>query len=210
MAPWAFRSAAVTGEPFLEYPTMILPSLSFRSERDEDRQNTAMTSLATVMSKPSSLTTPFFLPSPATIDLSSLSFISMARRIVMVEGSISSSLPWKIWLSTMAHRRLLAASMAWKSPLKWRLMSAMGATWAIPPPVAPPLTPKTGPMLGSLRASTAFLPIRLNPSPSPMVVVVFPSPRGVGVIAVTRISFPSFFPSLAFRKPRSIFAFFLP
>ncbi len=37
----------------------------------------------------------------------------------------------------------------------------------------------------------AFRPIRLRPSPRPTVVVVLPSPAGVGLIAVTRISLPS-------------------
>jgi hypothetical protein len=36
----------------------------------------------------------------------------------------------------------------------------------------------------------AFLPIRFSPSPRPTVVVVLPSPAGVGLIAVTRISLP--------------------
>ena len=36
-----------------------------------------------------------------------------------------------------------------------------------------------------------FLPILFNPSFKPTEVVVFPSPAGVGVIAVTKISFPS-------------------
>jgi hypothetical protein len=40
----------------------------------------------------------------------------------------------------------------------------------------------------------AFLPMRLRPSPRPTVVVVLPSPAGVGLIAVTRISLPSFLP----------------
>ena len=158
-----------------------------------------MTSLATVISKPSSLTTPFLAPRPATICLSSLSFISIALRIQMEDGSILSAFPWNMWLSTIAQRRLFAPSMAWKSPLKWRLMSAIGATCAIPPPVAPPFTPNTGPILGSLRARTDFFPIFLSPSPNPIVVVVLPSPRGVGVMAVTRISLPSFFSLLSER-----------
>ena len=53
-------------------------------------------------------------------------------------------------------------------------------------------TPKTGPRLGSRRATVTSLPIRDRPSASPIVVVVLPSPAGVGVIAVTRISFPGF------------------
>ncbi len=37
----------------------------------------------------------------------------------------------------------------------------------------------------------AFLPIAFRPSPRPTVVVVLPSPAGVGLIAVTRIRWPS-------------------
>ena len=37
----------------------------------------------------------------------------------------------------------------------------------------------------------AFFPMRLRPSPRPTVVVVLPSPAGVGLIAVTRIRWPS-------------------
>ena len=40
----------------------------------------------------------------------------------------------------------------------------------------------------------AFLPMRFSPSPRPTVVVVLPSPAGVGLIAVTRISLPSLLP----------------
>jgi hypothetical protein len=35
-----------------------------------------------------------------------------------------------MWLSTIAASRLLAAPIAWKSPVKWRLMSSIGTTWA--------------------------------------------------------------------------------
>ena len=70
----------------------------------------------------------------------------------------------------------------------------MGITWAYPPPVAPPFTPNTGPSDGSLRVKIAFFPIWLSPSANPIEIVVFPSPRGVGFMAVTNISFPSFLP----------------
>ena len=53
--------------------------------------------------------------------------------------------------------------------------------------------PKHGPSEGSRRQIIAFLPMRLRPSPRPTVVVVLPSPAGVGLIAVTRISLPSLF-----------------
>src|SRR3546814_18837345 len=53
--------------------------------------------------------------------------------------------------------------------------------------------PKQGPSEGSRRQIIAFLPIRLRPSPRPTVVVVLPSPAGVGEIAVTRMSLPFLF-----------------
>ena len=55
----------------------------------------------------------------------------------------------------------------------------------------PPLIPKTGPNEGSLKAKTDFFPILFNASESPIEIVVFPSPNGVGLIAVTNTSFPS-------------------
>ena len=60
-------------------------------------------------------------------------------------GSMFRAFPWKMWLSIMAASRLLAAPMAWKSPVKCRLISSIGTTCAYPPPAAPPFTPKTGP-----------------------------------------------------------------
>ena len=52
--------------------------------------------------------------------------------------------------------------------------------------------PKEGPSEGSRRHSIAFLPMWLSASVRPTVVVVLPSPAGVGEIAVTRISLPFF------------------
>ena len=63
----------------------------------------------------------------------------------------------------------------------------MGTTWAYPPPAAPPFMPKTGPREGSRRQIIASLPMRRRPSPRPTVVVVLPSPAGVGLMAVTRM-----------------------
>ena len=54
--------------------------------------------------------------------------------------------------------------------------------------------PNTGPSEGSRRQIIAFLPMWLSASPRPTVVVVLPSPAGVGLIAVTRISLPFFLP----------------
>ena len=50
--------------------------------------------------------------------------------------------------------------------------------------------PNDGPSDGSRRHIIAFLPMKLSASVRPTVVVVLPSPAGVGVIAVTRISLP--------------------
>jgi hypothetical protein len=61
----------------------------------------------------------------------------------------------------------------------------------MPPPAAPPFMPKFGPSEASRMQIMAFLPMRFRPSPRPTVVVVLPSPAGVGLIAVTRISLPS-------------------
>ena len=51
-------------------------------------------------------------------------------------------------------------------------------------------TPNTGPRLGSRSATTTFLPWRASASAKPTVVVVLPSPAGVGLMAVTRMSLP--------------------
>ena len=76
--------------------------------------------------------------------------------------------------------------------MKCKFISTIGATCALPPPVAPPFIPNTGPKDGSLNVSIEFFPIFLNPSAIAIETVVFPSPKGVGLIAVTKISFPSF------------------
>ena len=49
--------------------------------------------------------------------------------------------------------------MAWKSPVKCRLMSSIGTTCAYPPPAAPPFMPNDGPSDGSRRQIIAFLPM---------------------------------------------------
>ena len=58
--------------------------------------------------------------------------------------------------------------------------------------MAPPLIPKTGPKEGSLKAIIALFPILVRPSARPIAIVVLPSPNGVGLIEVTKISFPFF------------------
>ena len=52
--------------------------------------------------------------------------------------------------------------------------------------------PNTGPNDGSLNVKIDFFPIFLNPSAIAIDIVVFPSPSGVGLIAVTKINFPTF------------------
>lgn len=58
------------------------------------------------------------------------------------------------------------------------------------PPGAPPFIPKTGPSEDSRQVMIDRLPMRSSLCISPLRVIVFPSPDTVGVIAVTRISFP--------------------
>ena len=82
---------------------------------------------------------------------------------------------------------LCAAVMAWKSPVKWRLIFSMGSTWACPPPAAPPFMPKQGPSEGSRRATTVLRPMRLSPRASPIETVVLPIPARVAEIEVTRM-----------------------
>ena len=70
--------------------------------------------------------------------------------------------------------------------------------------------PKTGPREGSRSATMAFLPRRFSASARPMVVVVLPSPAGVGLMAVTRISLPRPAASLRQSAGAVTFALYLP
>ena len=56
--------------------------------------------------------------------------------------------------------------------------------------MAPPFIPITGPNEGSRKAIITFLSRRCKASPNPTVTVDFPSPAGVGLMAVTKISLP--------------------
>ena len=89
-------------------------------------------------------------------------------------------------------------------------MSSIGTTCAKPPPAAPPFIPNTGPSEGSRRQIEAFLPIRMSASPRPTVVVVLPSPAGVGLIAETRISFAPGRAGRCASQSSEIFAFVRP
>ena len=105
-----------------------------------------------------------------------------------------------MWLSNIAANKLLAAPIAWKSPVKCKLISSIGTTCAYPPPAAPPFIPNTGPKEGSLNATRTFLPSFCKPSATPIVVVVLPSPAGVGLIAVVNINLDFFPPLSLFSK----------
>ena len=70
--------------------------------------------------------------------------------------------------------------------------------------------PITGPREGSRIAIIVFLPILLRASASPMVIVDFPSPAGVGLIAVTKTSFPGAFSSTALILSKVNLALYLP
>ena len=92
--------------------------------------------------------------------------------------------------SASAPSRLCAEETAWASPVKWTLISSSGMTRAIPPPVPPPLIPNIGPSDGSRSVVTTLLPICPSPCVSPTLVVVLPSPAGVGFTPVTTMSLP--------------------
>jgi hypothetical protein len=59
-----------------------------------------------------------------------------------------------------------------------------------PPPAALPLILKVGPPEGCRMAPETFFPNLPSPCTSPIVVVLLPSPRGVGVMAVTSMYLP--------------------
>ena len=95
IAPSACKSCAVMGSSSYVYPTTILPKRSFKSVMLVARQNIAITSDATVISKPSSRGTPFALPpKPQTMWRSCLSFMSTTRFQVIRRGSMFRAFPW--------------------------------------------------------------------------------------------------------------------
>ncbi len=99
--------------------------------------------------------------------------------------------------------RLWAFMMLLMSPVRPRENSVRGIAWALPPPAALPLMFMVGPPEGWRIAPPTFHPLLPRPSTRPMEVVVFPSPRGVGVMAVTSIYLPSglsFSRSMIFMK----------
>ena len=171
----------------------------------------AITSEAAVILNPSCLGTPFDVPPrPIVISRKALSFISITRFQRIVRGSIFKllALLWML-LSIKAAKKLFAFSTALKSPVKCKLISSIGTTCEYPPPAAPPFIPKTGPKEGSLKTTVACFPILFNPSVKPIETVVFPSPAGVGVKAVTntKLFFSTFSSSI---KDKGSFALNFP
>ncbi len=85
----------------------------------------------------------------------------------------------------MAESVLWAAVTACMSPVRWRLSASKGAAWLYPPPAAPPLIPKVGPIEAWRMAAVARLPMWAIPWASPIVGGGLALPSGVGVTAVT-------------------------
>src|SRR5712691_11437296 len=88
------------------------------------------------------------------------------------------------------------------------LMSSTGTTSDAPPPAPPPFMPNVGPRLGSRSATALLTPIFASPCASPTLVVVLPSPAGVGVMADTSTSLP--LRGRPVNDCKAIFAFQLP
>ena len=129
-------------------------------------------------------------PSEVTTSRSARSFMSSTpapSHAALVDLQLVTPVDW---LSIIADSRLCAAVIAWKSPVKCRFMSSIGTTCAYPPPAAPPFIPKFGPSDASRMQIAAFWPIPVQAVAKAHGLVVLPSPAGVGLIAVTRISLP--------------------
>src|SRR2546427_3341789 len=190
-APCTYRSPTLTGRCSRSNATTMRSRRALRSGIPSARQRVAITSLAAVITNSSSRGTPCFgPPRPVTMLRSWRSFMSRHRGNKTRVGSMFSSFPWKMCASRIAATKLFAAPTAWMSPVKCRLISSVGRTWARLPPVAPPSVPKTGPTDGPATATMPFFPRRLSAWPSPTVVRVLPSPYRVGVVPVTRTNFP--------------------
>ncbi|MEA2121251.1 MAG: hypothetical protein EGMGGAKC_00572 [Dehalococcoides mccartyi] len=97
------------------------------------------------------------------------------------------------------------------SPVSPRVKGESGRHWERPPPAAEPFILKVGPLEGWRIAPVTFLPRLPSPCTSPIVVVLLPSPSGVGVMAVTSIYLPF---GLSFRRvstpAKSTLATYLP
>ncbi len=85
--------------------------------------------------------------------------------------------------------RLWALVTLSMSPVSPREKAVRGIHCDSPPPAALPLILNVGPPEGCRIAPVTFLPLRASPGTNPIDVVVLPSPRGVGVMAVTSMYF---------------------
>jgi hypothetical protein len=90
--------------------------------------------------------------------------------------------------------------------VKCKFISSIGITCEYHPHVAHHFIHITGQSEGSLIAIIDFLPILHSASHSHIVVVVFHSQAGVGLTAVTRISFHFLFFSIFSKKEFFILA----
>ncbi len=212
-APATPSSSRVTGFPCRFSANTTRPTRSRMSLRLVARARIAINSLATVISTPVArgkmgLGEPSRSVAslkPTLIERRLRSHTSTTRFQVILSGSISSrrSMPrrlsassdwrlsWYMRVSIAAATRLWATLMAWMSPVRCRLKSSIGMIWLYPPPAAPPLMLKVGPMLGWRMQHITFLPSALPIAwVRPTVVVVLPSPSGVGVMAVTSMYLP--------------------
>jgi len=140
IAPATPISSVVTALPDLSRATTIFPIRLRRSSRLVARANTAITSLATDMSKPVSRSGPFSKPpKPMIMLLRVLSFMSTTRRHRTEYGSIFNFfkpsfskyvsdhlLSWYMRASIAAAHRLCAADTACVSPVRCRLKSVIG------------------------------------------------------------------------------------
>ncbi len=149
-----------------------------------------MTSLAAVMSNPDSRGTPSAgPPRPMTMFRRARSFMSSARFQRTRRGSSSGVAEVEAVVDRRGEQ-VVGGGDRVEVAGELEVDRVRPGTTAAPPPVAPPLRPKTGPIDGCRSARHARLPIRARPWARPIEVVVFPSPAGVGVIAETRISLP--------------------
>ena len=131
IGPAAFNSEARMGFLSRLCPTIICPKRRCKSAISVAKQKIAMTSEATVISKPSSRGKPFDTPpNDETICRKERSFMSIARRHDIRRVSRPSFVAPINMVSIKADSRLFAEPMAWKSPVKCRLISSIGTTWA--------------------------------------------------------------------------------
>ena len=130
MAPAAWSCSATTGSPSHVYPTVIAPRRSRRSCRPGNRQDghdlggrgDVVAGLPRIAVRATA---------EAEHDSGAVrSLMSTQRRQLIESGSMPSLLPCRKCASSMAASRLLAAPIAWMSPVKWRFRSSMGTTCA--------------------------------------------------------------------------------